>query len=502
MMSNEAGKKLELAEKLQALSEHHKYHKLKYVFPSTGPFRRELYAAHCAFFKAGKDKRFRVFCGGNRSGKSFTTGCEISFHATGEYPEWWEGRVLKKPQQIWIVAESGALFRDSLQKLLFGEAGEDVGTGLLPLADKNNGVGIVDYKAMPGTPGTVGSCIIKHKKGHFVSIIIKTNEMQREQFQAAKVDIVLFDEEPKEEIYVECLMRLMGTGTKEPGIAMFAFTPLKGLSTVVLRFLPNGQFPERGSPIDEPEKYICRVEWQDVPHLTEADKAALLKEIPPNERDARTKGIPALGSGRIYPVEEEFVVIKPFQIPEYWPRAYGLDFGWTATAAVWVAEDPTTKVRYVYAEYKRGKLIDDLHIEAVKSKGQWIRGVSDPSKGSRRDDGTLRVDYFRSKGLSLEEGENALAAGISRLHSQFETGSLKIFSNCQELIKEYRLYRYDTKDPNHPARNQEDHILDALRYLDSKFEWVSSSLLDQEEDDRNDFWKQKKRSTRDRTTGY
>ena len=34
-----------------------------------------------------------------------------------------------------------------------------------------------------------------------------------------------------------------------------------------------------------------------MPHLIEQEKADLIAQIPPYQRDARTKGIPALGSG-------------------------------------------------------------------------------------------------------------------------------------------------------------------------------------------------------------
>lgn len=467
-------KKIALA--IEALQYKNKYNSLETYFPDTGPYRRELYKPHLEFMAAGYDKRFRVFAGGNRSGKSLTMSYELVCHALLQYPTWWTGKRFKNISTIWIVAESGALFMQSMQKTLFGRPGEDVGTGLIPLASNNNGVGLVDWKSMPGTPGAIGSCVIKNAKGKFVSINIKTNEMTREQFQAAEVDVVAFDEEPREDIYTEALMRLMGTRGKEPGIALFAFTPLKGLSNVVLKFLPDGEFPERGSPINAPDKFICRVEWQDVPHLSEEDKTQMLAEIPVNEREARTKGIPGLGSGRIYPVEESFITVKSFEIPDHWPRAFGLDFASPNgyTAAIWIAEDPNTKVRYIYSEYKRSKTIDEVHIETIKSKGGWIKGGHDPASGVR-DNGTMRADFYRSKGLDIIAGENALIGGISSLLSQFETGALKVMAHCVEFLKEYRLYRYDSKDPNKPAPKQHDHLLDALRYVDSVFEWIAKS---------------------------
>lgn len=436
------------------------------------------------------------------SGKSFWLATEIAFHATGEYPDWWKGKKFKNIRAIWIVAESGPLFRDSLQKTLFGDPGEDIGTGLLPKADKNNGIGILTTSALQGVPGAIGTCVVRHKRGQTVQIVIKTNEMSREQFQAAKLDVIAFDEEPREEIYNECVMRLMATPGREPGMAMMAFTPMKGFSSVVKRFLPDGTYPEHGIPFEDGDRFVERVDWADVPHLTPADKQAMLMEISPNERLARSKGIPMYGSGLIYPVDEDFITVKPFQIPDYWPRAFGLDYGWLNTACIWITEDPATKTRYIYSEYKRGNIVDDLHIENIKAKGTWIPGADDPHSGNK-DDGSTRHDYFCSKGLDLTSGVQNSDSTRARILAAFETGALKLFTPCQEFKKELLAYHYDPKDPNKPAKNQQDHLLDALGYIYSQFEYIAKSrewALDREFNSNED--EDNSKSSRDDLTGY
>lgn len=503
-LNNKSDQELkDIAAALQAISEKNKYNKLKTVFPDAGSFRRELYPDALEFMSKGKDFRFRVFMGGNRSGKSFTTLTELAYHMTGEYPHWWEGKVFKKPVTFWVISESGQLFRDSAQRTLFGEAGDETGTGLLPLAEKNNGIGITSWYSMAGTPGAIGSCVVRHKKGHNVSLVVKTNEMQREQFQAARVDCILFDEEPKEEIYTECLMRLMGAGnTKEPGIAMLAFTPLKGLSHVVLKFLPGGQLPKPGQALINKDQYVCRVEWDNVPHLSKEDKDTMLNQIPEHERVAREKGMPILGSGRIYPVREQDIVVEPFKIPEYWPRAFGLDFGWNTTAALWGAKDPATGIIYLYSEYYLGEKIPEIHALAIKAKGNWIPGICDPSGGGRSADGTLIRDLYANAGLELIPGENAIVAGIARNLSLFETGQLKVFSTLEYFLQEWRVYRYDSKNPNEPAKNQRDHLMDALKYLTSLFDWIATSECDNEDKNFSSNRKTKQTNNRDPLTGY
>jgi hypothetical protein len=67
-------------------------------------------------------------------------------------------------------------------------------------------------------------------------------------------------------------------------------------------------------------RWATQVEGSDVPHLTPEQKSQLINSIPLHQRDARTKGVPVLGAGQIYPIEEGAVLTDPFQIPPYWPR--------------------------------------------------------------------------------------------------------------------------------------------------------------------------------------
>ena len=54
----------------------------------------------------------------------------------------------------------------------------------------------------------------------------------------------------------------------------------------------------------------------------------IIDSYPAHEREARTLGIPTLGSGLIFPVLEDNIVIEPIPIPRHWPQIGGIDFGW------------------------------------------------------------------------------------------------------------------------------------------------------------------------------
>ena len=118
-------------------------------------------------------------------------------------------------------------------------------------------------------------------------------------------------------------------------------------------------------------KFVVMADWDDVPHLSAIEKEELIASIPPHQREARTKGVPQLGSGAIFPVPETDVVVEDFTIPDHYARGYGLDVGWNCTAAVWMAHDRETGVRYIYNVHKRGEAEPSIHADAVRSRGAW-----------------------------------------------------------------------------------------------------------------------------------
>jgi hypothetical protein len=210
-------------------------------------------------------------------------------------------------------------------------------------------------------------------------------------------------------------------------------------------------------------KYRVDATWDDVPHLTEEQKEALWDSIPPHQRKARTRGIPQLGSGVIYPVEEDRIKCDPFEIPVFWPKAYALDVGWKSTAAIWGAWDRQSDIVYLWSEYKQGKAEPQIHADAIKSRGSWIPGVIDPAaRGRSPKDGLRLMDEYIDLGLSLETADNSVEAGLFACYRRMVSGRLKVFSTLNGFWDEFRLYR---RDENGKVVKENDHIMDCKRYL-------------------------------------
>jgi phage terminase large subunit-like protein len=293
--------------------------KLWTYYPTEGPLRRELYRKHLAFFAAGGKHRERLMLAANRVGKTEGVGVyELVLHLTGFYPEWWDavgGRRFHRPIVAWTAGDTGKTVRDILQFKLLGKWGE-FGTGVLP------GDALVSTTTKQGIGNAVETVTVRHITGGVSSVTLKSYDQRREAFQGTEVDVILLDEEPPLDIYTECLLRTMTNN----GMLMLTFTPLMGMSDVVLEFLPSGSL-EQGAAEG---KFVVMATWDDVPHLSEAVKAELYKAIPPFQRDARSKGVPQLGAGAIYPVPESEIVIpdlsggrlKVFKSMQNWLAEY------------------------------------------------------------------------------------------------------------------------------------------------------------------------------------
>lgn len=393
-------------------------------------------------------------------------GAEWAIHLTGRYPDWWEGATFEKPPILWAGSVTGESTRDNPQRILVGAPAkeEEWGTGLIPKD------AIVDWDRALGVPNLLDNIVVRWGGGGDIQqqhsqLAFKAYEKGREKWQGPTVDGVWFDEEPPLDIYSEGLTR---TNRGQRGqFAQQTFTPLQGMSEVVMRFLR----PDENDP-GAKSRTVVSMTIDDVEHYTDAEKAKIVASYAPHERDARSRGVPSLGSGAIYPVPWSEVTVAPFRIPDYWPRAYALDVGWNRTAALWGAKDRETGVLYIYAEHYRGQAEPSIHAEAIKARGQWIKGAIDPaSRGGSQKDGEQLMAVYRGLGLDLTPAINAVEAGLYEVWQALSTGRIKFFSTLQNTEHEYRIYHRDEKGR---VVKENDHLMDDLRYLWMTWDRVAS----------------------------
>lgn len=409
------------------------------------------------FHAQGKDCPQRILMAANRVGKTYCGAVETAYHLTGEYPEWWEGRRFKKPVKVWAAGESNDTTRDIIQKELFGSPQDptQLGKGAVPL-DK-----IVSTVRKPGVPNAFSSALVKHKSGGNSQIAFKAYEQGFEKFMGEAIDVVWLDEEPKQEIFSQCITRTADTD----GIVYMTFTPERGMTSVVSAFMNDLK----------PGQSLITATWDDVDHLDEKTKEQLLAVYSPAERDMRSKGIPVFGSGLVFPVSEEDIVCEDFDLPEHFPRLAAIDFGFDhPTAISWVAFDADDDIIYVYDEYRRSKETPLTHAAALNGRTPGIP-VAFPHDGLQHDKGSgiQLAQQYRDLGVYMLpehftnppaegklNGNNSIEAGISEMLQRFETGRLQIFESCAETLEEMRLYHRK----NGKVVPIKDDLISAMRY--------------------------------------
>ncbi len=472
---------------LQAEDYDYKYNKLKYAYPDTGPFRKEFYKVHLDFMDS-QHMEAALF-GGNGSGKTFCGGTLAALHLTGLYPNDYKGRRFTRGIKAWCVGVTFLQVKEVMQEILLGPI-NDIGSGMIPKEL------IVKVTAKHAMPNSIESFEVRHISGEISKCTFMACQQERPAFQGPNIDYIWMDEEPKDfGIYAECLARLRNP--YKPGLIRLTFTPLSGLSEVCKSFLNEGHFSDNGTHPINPEKYAARISLRDVPHVTKQFIENVKRSYPRNQMKARIDGFPVLGSGAIYPYEEDQITCAPFEIPKWWPRAYGFDVG-TYTAAVWIALNPDENIYYLYSEYYVEDVLPVIHASAIKARGDWIIGAIDPaSRMTSANDRKKIHETYLEEGLHLELADNAVEAGILKQDQLFAAGRLKIFSSCRKTISQTLSYH---RDEEGRIAGKANHCPDATRYCLSTWDNIWQALPD--EDENLDKYYDRHHFDGDLVTGY
>lgn len=410
------------------------------------------YAKQAQFHAMGAEKRERMLSAGNQLGKTLSAANEVAMHLTGQYPEWWAGKRFKTANHWLAGSESGELTRRGVQRYLFGRDPKgDPGTGAIP-ADC-----IIDLNWSRHVNDFIDTAKIRFSDGSTSTISLKSYDQGRGKWQADTVDGIWFDEEPPEDIYMEGLTRT----NARMGSVIVTCTLLRGMTTIAMRFWQELHIYQDAGMVN--------MTIEDVDHYTPEQKAKIIASYPPHEREARTKGIPSMGSGRVFPVPEDQIVIPPIPIPAHWPRIIGIDFGWDhPAAAVWIAWDRDSDTIYLTDEFRIRETSVMLQAPLLAARGKWIP-VAWPHDGLQHDKGSGEqlAQQYRNNGVNMlaeratfEDGSNGVEAGISEMLDRMQSGRWRVFSTCQHWIEEFRMYHRK----NGLIVKERDDAISASRY--------------------------------------
>lgn len=418
----------ELLETLEFAVERRKFRKKDFWEP---------YGKQHDFFDTGCHAVERLFMAGNQNGKSVSGAYETALHLTGEYPDDWLGRRYTHPVKAVAAGESSTVVRDVSQTLLCGPPGVEAefGSGFIPRDC------FLDKPSMArGVTDAYDTIQVRHKTDGIedgISILtFKSYEQGRTKFQGTSMDFLWGDEEPPEDVYQEMLARTIAT----KGMVFITFTPLKGMSNVVMKF------------VQEPTKLrtLTTMTIDDALHISDQEKKDIIARFLPHERDARARGVPMMGSGRVF-IESEANISEPAleHIPAHWRKLWGVDFGiGHPFAAVLGAWDMDNDVIHILHAIRIADKLPLEHASMMKPIGVNVP-IAWPQDGTDRDkaSGVPLADAYKSQGLKMlptpamwEGGGNSTEAGILEMSSRFATGRLRIANHLSDVFEEYRLY--------------------------------------------------------------
>jgi len=426
-------------ELLKELKQRERYNRVDYYDP---------YPYQVKFHDTGADSNQRLLMAANRIGKSYCGSMELSYHLTGLYPDWWNGRVYKQPIVAWAGGVSNETTRDIVQFELLGSPDdpEAFGSGTVP---KNY---IIKTERKPGVPNAKSVALIKHVSGGNSSLFFKAYEMGVEKWQGRSVDCIWLDEEPSREIYSQAVTRTLD----RKGMVYMTFTPEAGMTETVASFINRIQ----------PGQALVNATWDDASeriqsasgkngHLSEVVMEQILSSYSPHEREMRRYGRPSIGSGLVFPIDEEKLLTEPIHIEDYWPRIAAIDFGFDhPTAVVWCAMDNDNDTFYIYDCYRIAKASPSIHAGAIRTRPYFIP-IAYPHDGNRRDSmgNPGLADQYRNLGcnfmlehftnppaLGENKGSNSIEEGLMAMLQAMEAGNFKVFSTLSDWWEEYRMY--------------------------------------------------------------
>lgn len=423
-----------------------------------------LYPWQLRFASATADNRACALICANQVGKSRTATIMDAVHLTGDYPEDWAGHKFEAPPLCWLLGYSAEKTRDLLQHKLFGRLNNGVFEGGLVPADR-----IIDYKSMTGTSGACREVRVRHSSGGTAVCQFWSYSQGQHALMGDVVDWYHIDEEPEDqEIFPQVLTRTLNGDRGRGGRGILTFTPENGKTQLVCKFMDD---PDEGM-------YLQTATWDDAPHLTAEVKQQILSIYPEYQRDMRSRGVPLMGSGLIFPVDTETLKIEPFRIPDYWFVINGMDFGWDHPQAhVQLVWDRDADMYYVTNAWKGSKKqpYEAWHIIKCWAEGiptAWPHDGNSTRQQMGAQDAVQQKTMYEAEGMwmlpqhaTFPDGSMGLWAGITGLLDLMQTGRLKIFSNLVDLFEEIREYHTKTTaSGNVEVVKLRDDLISALRY--------------------------------------
>lgn len=404
------------------------------------------------------DKRHRLYIGGNRSGKTTGGILEDLMWLTGKHP------YRKIPQGGVRGRIVGVDFTEGIEMILKPEM-----MRWCPVSELRGNSWADAWDSQTRT--------LHFQNGSFVEFM--SYEQDVAKFAGTSRHFIHFDEEPPQDIYIECLTRLIDT----KGSWWMTLTPVMGMEWMFDEVYTPGKTDM------ESDIAVIEVDMTENPYLDQEEIAKYTKLIPEDDVDARKHGKFVRRGGVIYKAFDKNIHIVPSleDVPDSWELYASLDHGYNnPTAWLWSGVDLDGNV-ITFAEHYESEMIVESHAEQVKLINKSIGRdpgtfVGDPAIAQRQAvTGTSIQAEYALHGVNIILGNNDVIAGINKINSYLSYDLKKdipprwvITENCTNLIREIQKYRWKTWASKKTERQnnkfdiphkKDDHACDSARYL-------------------------------------
>jgi phage terminase large subunit-like protein len=315
------------------------------------------------------------------------------------------------------------------------------------------------------------------------TIEIMTHEQDLEKFAGTSRHFIHFDEECSQEIYKECLARLIDTG----GCAWMTMTPVEGMTWVF------DTLYEKGLDNDDPQIYVVEVDMDDNPYISESEKDNFVSLLDEDEVKTRVHGRFVRKGGLVYPdFSESLHVIEPCIPPKDYLWVCSMDQGLkNPTSFHWSAINYEGRIITFWEHYKSGWVVAEHATEVHKINNQFDRKpdyyVGDPSIRNRNpiSGSSVFEEYVKYNIVIMHDDHlNDVNAGINKFSTYLRTVDVDfdgtetpywlVTKNCDMLQWEIKRYRWRTfvskkaeanNNPIEAPVKKDDHALDDIRYM-------------------------------------
>lgn len=411
----------------------------------------------------GSTEQHRMVSASNRVGKSYFSTYETALHATGRYPDGWNGKRFNKPINVLVLGVDWSQINKPkcTAELLLGTP-DKRGSGWIPKED------MVRMVSKAGIPNAVSTIYIKHydENGMYDGdsrITFDVYSAGDSTLMGMEIDFALMDEQVPELIFSQVKKRTWSSR----GSTLYVATPEKGMDNVIRQFWEEDGIHHSG---------LIHVTLWDSNQFTYEEKVKMNAQVEPWARQFSIEGIPSAGSGAVFAgILKESLIDNTFEIDKNWKRMSAADLGYNDDMVFsFIAKDESTGTYYLYDELSYTQTDAIICASGVRPMQQnYIPMILPTDAKSERGLGATYQSIFEGAGLILckEQARNwyfdstgkdrTIKPGIIFMRELMLAGKLKVHPRCTGFLKEFSLYSYDE---NGKFIDKDNHYIDSFRY--------------------------------------